>query len=163
MNQQDGNLNDLTQTDCSVGGLSFDNWGTRSVVVIWFSHSFLFQFFGHPFHHLSVFGVDHGSEIVLASREHDIEEFSVPQFESFVGHVQLTGRNSVSKQLGEISIKSKRFGGYQVSRLSGTPNTSDNEMEAIIAIRVPRSFAMILINDIDKRPIFFLSLLLCEG
>jgi hypothetical protein len=115
VNQENWNLNDLTQTDCSVGGLGFDNWGTRSVVVIRFSHSLLFKFLGHPFHDLSVFGMDHGGEIVLPSREHDIEKFPVSQLEGFVRHVQLARRYAVSKQLGEISIKGMWFRGYKVS------------------------------------------------
>lgn len=162
VNQENGNLNDLTQTNCSVCRLGFDDWRTRSIVVIRFSHSLLFKFLGHPFHDLSVLGMDHGREIVLTGREHDIEEFPVPQLEGFVCHVQLARRNSVSKQLGEISIKRMRFRGYQVSSLSGRGNTSDNEMEAIIAVRIPGGFAVILINDINKGPILFLSLLLCE-
>jgi hypothetical protein len=111
VNQENWNLNDLTQTDCSVGGLSFNDWGTGSVVVIRFGHSFLLKFLGHPFHDLSVFGMDHGGEIMLTGCKHDIEKFPVSQLEGFVCHVQLARRYAVSKQLREISIKDMRFRG----------------------------------------------------
>ena len=87
MDKKNGNLDDLTQTDCSIGCFSFDNGRTRGIMVIWLSHSSFFEFLGHPFNYFSVFCMDHGCELVFAGCQHDVEKFSVSEFESIIGHV----------------------------------------------------------------------------
>ena len=72
MHQKDWDLNNLAKTDGSVGSFGFNNGWTRSVVVVGFSHSPLFQFLGHPFDDFAVFCVDHGGEVVPSASQHDV-------------------------------------------------------------------------------------------
>src|SRR5271167_3516407 len=67
VNEQNWDLNDLTQTNCSISSFPFDNRWPRSVMMIRFGHSFLFEFLGHPFDYLTILGVNHGGEVMFAS------------------------------------------------------------------------------------------------
>jgi hypothetical protein len=72
MHKENGDLDDLTETDSTVGSFSFDNRRSRGIMVVRFSHTLLLEFLGHPLHDLPVLSVDHGSEIVFARSQHDI-------------------------------------------------------------------------------------------
>ena len=88
MDQENGDLNDLTETDGTIGGFGFHDGWTRGVMVIRLSHTSLFQFLGHPFDNFAVLSMNHRREIVFPSCEHNIEEFTITKFKSFIRHIQ---------------------------------------------------------------------------
>jgi hypothetical protein len=100
MHEKNRYLDDLAETYGSVRRFSFNNWWTRSVVMVGLSHALFFQFLGHPFDYISVLGVYHRGKIVLAACQHDVQQFAIPKLKSFIGHVQFARGDSSLKQFG---------------------------------------------------------------
>lgn len=87
MNEENWDLDYLAQTNRAIRRFGFDDGWTRGIMMIRLRHTFLLKFLRHPFDYLAVFSVNHSRKSVFTGSEHDVQQFSVTEFEGVVSHV----------------------------------------------------------------------------